>query len=276
MPQPGVYVLCSSGDRRYAIHTIWTSELNVNVGASLTRVPNSPSALLGLINLRGKPLPLISLRHVLGQKTQQQEVTDLVEFLKAREQDHVIWFEGLQAAVHQGKEFKGQLDPCKCNFGKWYVSLNSNAKAVEEFAGNNSYVKSILEALDHPHRNLHECGARALVALEAGQKAEALAALDQARTSFEQLNSLFQTLMRVFAESRRSTIITMDAGADAFALAVDAVERVIDLEEDDFVDVPESSRSEELADILTACVQIDEDIVLVLQPDALVKTAVAA
>ena len=75
---------------------------------------------------------------------------ELTEFLRAKVGDHLSFVKGLQESVLLGKEFKGQLDPTKCAFGKWYSSFTPTSGTMAD----------AYHRVNVPHRSLHEHSAR--------------------------------------------------------------------------------------------------------------------
>jgi purine-binding chemotaxis protein CheW len=63
-PASGIFLTVQVGERRYALRAADVREI-VHV-PPMTRVPQSPPALLGIANLRGTVLPVASLRGLLG------------------------------------------------------------------------------------------------------------------------------------------------------------------------------------------------------------------
>lgn len=78
------------------------------------------------------------------------EPNQLRYVIAQRERDHVMWIRELSMAIVDGKSFSGELDPTKCELGKW---LNT-------FETENEELKSILDELDGYHKKVHESGAK--------------------------------------------------------------------------------------------------------------------
>ena len=65
-------------------------------------------------------------------------------FLSERIIDHVKYAKNLQEAVILNKEFTGQLDPTKCNLGKWYYSYKPTEDETQ-----------LYKDIEEPHKRLH-------------------------------------------------------------------------------------------------------------------------
>ena len=65
----------------------------------VVEVPNLPPEIRGVINLRGKVMPLIDLRVKLGLPSAKAELDELVQLLHDREKDHHNWLKELESCV---------------------------------------------------------------------------------------------------------------------------------------------------------------------------------
>ncbi|MBA4252230.1 MAG: chemotaxis protein CheW [Chlorobiaceae bacterium] len=59
------------GNEEFAIYILCVQEINRMI--SITKVPNSPSYVEGVINLRGRVIPVINLRSKLGIPTKEHD-----------------------------------------------------------------------------------------------------------------------------------------------------------------------------------------------------------
>ena len=108
-------------------------------------VPNAPRHLRGVINLRGKVLPLVDLRVRLDLPSALADVEEMIAMLVAREQDHIHWLRELQNSAIERRPFTLARDPTECAFGKWYYSYKPEDIG---FA-------SVMYRLEMPHRRVH-------------------------------------------------------------------------------------------------------------------------
>jgi len=130
-------------ENQYAISAKYVCNM---VAVPPTRpVPHAPSYVRGIINLRGKVLPLIDLRSRLGFGSKITELTDFTTMLAKREQDHKNWLNELEASIVEKREFTLTTDPHKCAFGKWYDNYETNDLSA----------RAILRKFDRPHRRIH-------------------------------------------------------------------------------------------------------------------------
>jgi methyl-accepting chemotaxis protein len=85
--------------------------------------------------------------------------TEFQAMINKRVLDHFKWADALAVdTILFGKEFTGQLDPAKCDLGKWYYSY-SPSKELEE----------IYKSLEKPHSELHQTASKIINALKEGR-----------------------------------------------------------------------------------------------------------
>jgi methyl-accepting chemotaxis protein len=124
----------------------------------------------------------LTLRAVQTASADVESYLRLQAALEARIVDHYKWVHGLGVDLLVfGREFKGQLDPTRCNLGKWYHATTPPRGLEARF-----------KALDEPHRQLHATAARIVAAAKEGRA-------DAARTilSEEALPALLTTQQRI-------------------------------------------------------------------------------
>ena len=143
---------------------------------SITTLPHAPAHVRGVINLRGKVIPIIDLRARLGLTPLSTQKADLVTLMDQREQDHRNWLQELETSVNEHREFKLATDPHKCSFGRWYYSYDFN----------NSFNRSlnldgVLRKFEEPHDKIHGVAAQVLDLAHRGQHEAALQVIERTR-----------------------------------------------------------------------------------------------
>ncbi|MGE3957342.1 MAG: chemotaxis protein CheW [Vicinamibacterales bacterium] len=215
-------VLFRLGSQLYAFAAVSVSEM-----VSLTEihtVPDRPSFMRGLINLRGSVLPVMDLRLRLGLRSAAEELEDLIRVFDAREQDHRNWIHELEASILERRPFGLTTDPTKCAFGKWYASLKHD----------NVVLETQLKRIDLPHREIHRLGAEALEREKAGDfEGAAAIARDIREHSLKRTLALMEEAKRALREAQREIGVVVQTSAGRFAIIVDAVESVEALRERD-------------------------------------------
>lgn len=226
-------------------------------------VPSAPHHIRGVINLRGKVLPLLDLRLRLGLPSALEDVEQMIAMLTAREQDHILWLRELLAAVSENRAFTLARDPTECAFGKWYYSYKPEDIG---FA-------SVMYRLDLPHRRIHTIANAVLKFAEQGEhgKAKELI-LRTEKTDLQAAVNLFREARTAYRESQKEVAVVLADGGRHLALTVDCVASVEAITEDTIVDATPGMGSVK-SDLLTRVAQRANDggIVFLLDAAALLS-----
>ena len=233
------WVLVYLNDKPYAISSNYVREMVVM--PDITAIPEVPPFLRGVINLRGKVLPVIDLRIRMGKKSLAQESSELIELLEAREQDHKNWLTELEASVREKRPFKLATDPSQCAFGKWY----------DAFRTDNRVLASCLKKFDAPHRKIHSIALETKGYEQQGEYEQAFALIDQTR-EFElaMMIQLFNEARSLIREQNREIAIVVELGDIMFTVAVDVVATVEMLRKEDITPL-----SEIIPDRVVECIE---------------------
>ena len=187
----------------------------------VSRVPGAPEFIRGVINLRGRVIPLVDLRRRLGMHTSSEETEALCRLMEQRAQDHRRWLEELEASVKEKRKFTLARDPHQCAFGKWY----------DRFKTDNIAVSAVLKKFDAPHKIIHALADEIEGLVETGGTAQAAEKFEHAR------NGVLATMLRLFADFqqmiRRELAVVLNGSAGAYAVSVDSVASVEKLSEAD-------------------------------------------
>ncbi len=125
--------------------------------------------------------------------TESQQYPELEALLGSRTIDHYKWAEALAVGtLLLGKEFSGQLDHTKCEFGKWYYAFKPPAG-----------LEDIFRKIEEPHRRLHGAGSKVVAAVKEGKidaakavyQAEAMPALAQTQGAIAEMRQGLKALM---------------------------------------------------------------------------------
>jgi len=200
--------------------------------AHVSSVPHAADHVLGVTNLRGRVVPVVSVRNRLGLRADQEVRDEFVDLMDRREQDHLLWFEALEASVREGREFTLARDPHQCAFGKWY----------DNFHTSDNDLAAVLRGFDRPHQRFHAAADAVLAIAARGDSDGALALLEQRR-----LQDL-AVLRRKFEEARQTLrdrqllAVVVEFESCSCALAVDGVEWVGDLRTEPLPPIGETGR----------------------------------
>jgi len=178
----------------------------------VAEVPNTGEYIRGVINLRGRVLPLIDLRKRIGLICVAEENNAFCAMLEQREQDHRNWLHKLEESVTEGHEFTLATDPHKCAFGKWYDAFRSDNPAIAMH----------LKKFDQPHKEIHSIAVEVQGLLAQGQKDRARELIEATRSgSLARLLQLFADLRAMVREGNREIALVMEAAGRNFAVSVD-------------------------------------------------------
>jgi purine-binding chemotaxis protein CheW len=178
----------------------------------VARIPNVPDYVRGVINLRGRVMPLLDLRKRIGLPSAVDETESFCAMLQQREQDHRNWLKELEASVRERRPFALTTDPHKCAFGKWYDTYHDD----------NPWVAALLKKFDEPHQQIHGIAIEAGKLVERESFDEALGLLAQTRDGvLSRLIELFAELRALRQSASRETAVILRNEGKEFAISVD-------------------------------------------------------
>lgn len=218
-------VVCRLGDRLFAV----SSELVESMVQlpPVTRVPQTPEYVRGVINLRGRILRVIDLRRRLGIPTLLEESTAFTDMLDLRLNDHRKWISALKQSVDDGTEFTGEIDPTKCGFGRWY----------ETFETSDPILRAMFERFDKPHRQIHQVAREVSVLMTTGNVTGAQTLVRETEhNELRVLEHLFRATKDAYLRSCREIAIVVGRGGAQTATVVDqvvAVEHILPIDDAD-------------------------------------------
>lgn len=203
---------------RSALYALPSSDvLEMVLLSSVAAVPQVPAYVRGVINLRGRVLPLVDLRSRLGMPSALHDLNDLIKLFEAREEDHRRWIDELDASIRQRRAFALATDPHKCAFGRWYDSLTTDDVVLA----------AQLRKIDQPHQRIHRRGAEALACAgrQDYERATAIAQDIRERDLAGTLRLFAETRAALRDAQREVAVVTRDGGRQ-IAFAVDGIEAV--------------------------------------------------
>jgi len=212
---------------QYAVSSQYVSTM---VAVPATRpVPHAPPYVRGIINMRGKVLPLIDLRLRMGYSSALDEQEEFRQLLARREQDHVNWLNELEASVQEEREFTLTTDPTKCAFGKWYANFQTE----------DSTLKNFTSKFDRPHRKIHAVAAQVGELVRGGRVEDARKVIETARENeLKLMIKLFNKAGRIIRDGHREIAMIIETPAFDYAVAIDQVRAVEFLKPGTIEDLP--------------------------------------
>ncbi len=219
-------------------------------------LPGAPPHVRGVIDVRGEVLQVIDLRLRLGMPHLTNEIDELVEILRAREQDHRNWIHELEASVTERRAFTLARDPHQCKFGKWYDTYHPT----------NAGLESVWSGFDQPHKRIHAVADVVTEHEKRGEFEQALALIEQTRTTaLAVLVREFAAATKAVLQSNREVVVILEHDADALAITVDSADVVETILEEDMMELPALLDREGAAVISrTARRERSDDLLLVL------------
>ncbi|MGO9260841.1 MAG: chemotaxis protein CheW [Bryobacteraceae bacterium] len=178
----------------------------------ITLVPGTPEYARGVMNLRGRIVPVVDLRKRLGMTTASEETAGFRALMDQRRQDHVNWLNELEASVRERREFKLATDPHKCAFGRWY----------DHYKPENIWIGALLGRFAQPHRMIHATASEVLALQSRGNWEEALGLIERTRTGvLSTMIALFANLHELIGESQQEIAVVLQVENLTFAVSVD-------------------------------------------------------
>jgi chemotaxis signal transduction protein len=179
----------------------------------VSEVPNTGQHVRGVINLRGRVLPLIDLRKRIGLASLAEENAAFSAMLEQREKDHQNWLHELEASVRERREFRLTTDPHKCAFGKWY----------DTYKPESTLVAMQLKKFDQPHQQIHGVAVEVAKLMTEGQADQAQTLIEETRSGvLARLVALFAELRSLMSESKREIALIVEDAGKSFAISADS------------------------------------------------------
>lgn len=183
----------------------------------LTRVPNTPPAVSGVMNLRGNVIPVADIRTFFGLPSLHNEVYGFRDMLERRREDHLLWINELERCVKENEPFNKARSAHDCEFGKWYDNFETSNKTLE----------LLIKRFEEPHKAVHELADIVLKMSENGNMEEALKTIELAReTHLARLNGVFDTVIEHYLEANKELVVIIKCDPYRIGFIVDAVNSV--------------------------------------------------
>ncbi len=214
-----IYVVAEAGQGTYAFAVERVREM-VSLPA-VTAVPGVPHWVRGVMNLRGRVLPVIDLCERLHTASAASESEALAQLLTDREHDHVRWMDTLEQCVRDEQPFGLPRDPTQCACGKWLASFHTE----------NLMLASELRKFDAPHRQVHALADVVLGLAAEGRQEDALHRIGEARqTVLARLRNHFRQARDLLTSRREVAVVLDEEEAGLCAVVLDRVDAVGALE----------------------------------------------
>lgn len=168
---------------------------------NIITMPDMPHYMRGVVNLRGKIVPIIDTRKFYGLPTVKEEIIGLKKIMEARKQDHINWLNELEQSVIEDRDFKLTTDPHACAFGKWYDSFETNDMVLNY----------LLKKFDTPHKQVHEVGIEVRKLVDQGKHEKAFDLINKAKQrELKKMIDLFNSFCNEYSDTKRELVIVLE------------------------------------------------------------------
>lgn len=240
------YVVVNVNGNLYGMETDSTVEMMSASMTQITRVPHSPEFISGVINHRGTIIPVIDSRALLGFQLRGQEVESLKKHFSQLESDHVAWLESLEQAVRDGTSFEKEVDPNRCNFGRWFNSVMDGTVTECRDDLLEPTVNGIIKQFDAPHQRIHSIAEKVLSLRDNGEQEQAIEMINNARdTDLHTMIDLFAKATEAISKIYESMLVITEHGGQKAAIAVDGVSFVADCKHSEIEPLPDTADNTE-------------------------------
>ncbi len=168
-----------------------TAQIDALVGEIVEQIASIRDAVLltqdSATEVSASSVQIDAVVGVMIERSEHLRDTTTTSFLNATKLDHAVWKNQVYRHIHNA-EFGVQLTcHTECRLGKWYFQ----GYGASHYAHDHSF-----QALDAPHREVHEAGQRALQAGHAGDLQGMREALEQMEESSMVVVNCIDELMR--------------------------------------------------------------------------------
>ena len=178
----------------------------------ITVVPDTPEYVSGVMNIRGRMVPVIDLRRRLGMTPASEESESFCALMDQRRQDHVNWLTELEASVRERREFKLATDPHRCAFGRWY----------DNYKPENVWIGALLRRFAEPHQRIHSTASEVLALQSQGNWEGAMGLIGRTRSGvLAKMITLFANLQELIRQSQQEIAVVLQTDNRTFAVSVD-------------------------------------------------------
>ena len=213
----GLWLQFKVKENVYAIDCAYVKYIGVVNRNELTQTTDDKEYISGFFNLNNEIITLINLRKIFGFDDLDKEITEFVDMLELRKQEHEEWARTLKNCIETRKEFTLSTDPHRWNFGMWYDNYKSD----------HSFVNFQLQKIDDPHQEFHAL-AKNVNALIHSDDPKAKDELNNILKALEEeyvptIIGLLEDTEAVFRTSLREMFVSINEKTVSMAISMDEV-----------------------------------------------------
>ena len=212
------YLSFAHGRHHYAVSLEYVRYIAADKSLKVTQVAHGDGPPRNTVNFEQQSCILMTMGDLLGETSEQERIDDLLKLLKQREQDHLQWVNTLEQSLTSNSDFTLTRDPTACAFGRWYATFKPETEELAE----------LMKKFDQPHRRIHALADELLKLQKNGNKAAALAELQQHRaTTLKRLCDLFSDARNLIKGEMRPTVVMLQQrDGEMLGLRVDHIGEV--------------------------------------------------
>ncbi len=223
---------------------------------SVTPVPQADYFIRGIINLRGKVIPVIDFRKRLGIKSLHDENMELVERLRQREAEHREWIAELEASVREDREFKLERDPHRCRFGRWF----------DNFHTDNLNFRGLLNQFKSPHEIIHNLATEAVIKKNEGKTDEALDIIADGKSGvLDLMTGLFQKTYDLLEKEFKELAIVIELETGLQGIIVDKIVSIQNIDSKN-IKSTEGLNLGKASDLTDKIAELGDDLIMLVDP----------
>lgn len=217
----------------FLISTEFVAELVDENQLTITPIPLVRNGLLGLINHRGRVVPLFDLRTLIGSQLRSKQVDELVSFLNSA----IKWQENLFVELAQvaPSSTSKSSSASKSELRKWLQGFQGDSAARKRFTNGSLIMENALDTLSELHDQLSE-SAREIQAFKKADDLEAMNTRLDHVSKFElvQFKRVANELINECVEQMSGKALIISINKMDAALLVDSIPEVISEVDADF------------------------------------------
>lgn len=223
------WVIFTLKNERYGVATPYVRSMVAM--PEITKIPDAPKHIRGVIKIREQVTPLVDLRRRLGMSSFLDKIKDQTTMLQQREKDHRNWLMELENSVKENRPFTLATDHHKCKFGQWYNSYVPKSYEESEF----------LKKFERPHKRIHQVAIRVEDFIEKKEQDKAMELIASTRDNeLAEMINLFSNFARITQEQAKKEItIVLENNKARSAIAVDTIISVERLAKDSIEPMPD-------------------------------------
>lgn len=213
----GLRVIFRLEDKYFSIHSLFVEAMEVI--ESVRKVPQSPVHLRGIIELRGKVIPILDLRNILGMKPLTLSIKTIHDQLIQYKVEHEKIENQLLVENLDSIE---KINSC---------SLND---FIKNFKSDNIFFQEAIAELRFPHSKLHLVIENYFIEKKAGNKFKSDTLFQQLKTKeFPRFKNKLDETINIINSKKNEIYIVLGYDGRLLGLTVDsiyAVDEVLDID----------------------------------------------